>query len=101
MANREPGPRPEKSPSFRLTSKGQVTIPQHVREQAGIALESEVQFEVRKVEGDPNGKVEVVIRPVPSDYSPLKAALERVRGVASASEFKGMSTDEFMKYLRG
>jgi bifunctional DNA-binding transcriptional regulator/antitoxin component of YhaV-PrlF toxin-antitoxin module len=39
-------PFPKESPTFRLTSKGQVTIPQYVREQAGIALESEVQFEV-------------------------------------------------------
>jgi bifunctional DNA-binding transcriptional regulator/antitoxin component of YhaV-PrlF toxin-antitoxin module len=101
MANRDPGRRPEKSPSFRLTSKGQVTIPQYVREQAGIALESEVQFEVRRVPGDTSGKVEVVIRPVPSDYSPLKTALQAVRGVANANEFKGMSTDAFMKFLRG
>jgi bifunctional DNA-binding transcriptional regulator/antitoxin component of YhaV-PrlF toxin-antitoxin module len=101
MANRDPDQKPEKSPSYRLTSKGQVTIPQYVREQAGIALESEVQFEVRKIEGDASGKVEVVIKPVPNDYSPLKAALEVVRGVANANEFKGMSTDAFMKYLRG
>jgi bifunctional DNA-binding transcriptional regulator/antitoxin component of YhaV-PrlF toxin-antitoxin module len=103
----DPNPNPnskgdlKKSPSFRLTSKGQVTIPRYVREQAGIALESEVQFEVRKIAGDASGKVEVVIRPVPSDYSPLKTALQAVRGVANASEFKGMNTDDFMKYLRG
>jgi bifunctional DNA-binding transcriptional regulator/antitoxin component of YhaV-PrlF toxin-antitoxin module len=101
MPNRDRTPKPEKSPSYRLTSKGQVTIPQYVREQAGIALESEVQFEVRKVPGDTSGKVEVVIRPVPSDYSPLKTALQAVRGVANANEFKEMNTDAFMKYLRG
>jgi bifunctional DNA-binding transcriptional regulator/antitoxin component of YhaV-PrlF toxin-antitoxin module len=95
MSSRDPTPK--KTPTFRLTSKGQVTIPQYVREQAGIALESEVQFEVRKVAG----KVEVVIRPVPLGQSPLRAALEKVRGVANAAEFKGMSTDDFMKYLRG
>jgi bifunctional DNA-binding transcriptional regulator/antitoxin component of YhaV-PrlF toxin-antitoxin module len=101
MSSRNPPPSSNKSPRFRLTSKGQVTIPQSVREQAGIALESEVQFEVRKVAGDKSGKVEVVIRPVPKDHSPLKAAFEAVRGVANANEFKSMSTDDFMKYLRG
>jgi bifunctional DNA-binding transcriptional regulator/antitoxin component of YhaV-PrlF toxin-antitoxin module len=85
------------TPTFKLTSKGQVTIPQHIREQAGIALESEVTFEVRKV----GGKTEVLIRPVIGSQSALRTALETSRGMASATEFKAMNTDEFMKYLRG
>ena len=79
---------------MRITSKGQVTIPQAVREQAGLHPHSEVEFEVR-----PNG--EVVIRPASPPAASLRAAFERVRGSANASEFKGMSTDEFMAFLRG
>jgi len=78
---------------MRITSKGQVTIPQAVRETAGLLPNSEVTFEVRD-----NG--DVVIKPVPMSASPLRAALQRVRGSANAAEFKGMTTDEFMRFLR-
>jgi AbrB family looped-hinge helix DNA binding protein len=78
---------------MRITSKGQVTIPQAVREKAGLLPNSEVSFEVRD-----NG--DVVIKPVPSSTSPLRAALQRVRGSANAPEFKGMATDAFMRFLR-
>ncbi len=78
---------------MRITSKGQVTIPQAVREQAGLHPNSEVEFEVRD-----NG--DVVIKPVPVSTSPLRLALLRVRGSANAPEFKGMDTDAFMRYLR-
>ncbi len=79
---------------MKLTSKGQVTIPQAVRAQANLHPHTEVEFEVRS-----NG--EVVIRPIASKLSPLRAALQRVRGSANASQFKGMGTDEFMRFLRG
>lgn len=79
---------------MRITSKGQVTIPQAVREKAGLHPFSEITFEVRD-----NG--DVVIRPVVGKTSPLRTALQRVRGSANAAEFKGMGTDEFMRFLRG
>lgn len=79
---------------MRITSKGQVTIPQAVREQAGLHPHSEVEFEVRA-----NG--EVVIRPVAANAKALRVAFERVRGSANARQFKGMGTDEFMAFLRG
>jgi len=79
---------------MRITSKGQVTIPQAVREQAGMHPNSEVDFEVRD-----NG--EVLIRLVAPAASPVRTAFERVRGSANASQFKGMGTDEFMAFLRG
>jgi AbrB family looped-hinge helix DNA binding protein len=78
---------------MRITSKGQVTIPQAVREQAGLHPHSEVEFEVRA-----NG--EVVIRPVATPAAGIRAAFERVRRSANASQFKGMGTDEFMAFLR-
>ena len=79
---------------MKITSKGQVTIPQAVREQAGLHPHSEVEFEVRA-----NG--DVVLRPVVQPAVGVRAALERVRGSANAAQFKGMGTDEFMKFLRG
>ena len=79
---------------MRVTSKGQVTIPQAIREQAGIPPNSEVEFEVR-----PNG--DVVLRRTVAAVSPVRAAFQRVRGSATAKQFKGMGTDEFMRFLRG
>jgi AbrB family looped-hinge helix DNA binding protein len=79
---------------MKITSKGQVTIPQTVREQAGLHPHSEVEFEVRA-----NG--EVIIRPVAAPASSLRTAFAQVRGSANATQFKGMGTDEFMRFLRG
>lgn len=79
---------------MKITSKGQVTIPQAVREQAGLHPHSEVAFEVQA-----NG--DVLIRPVAQPAASLRAAFERVRGSANAAQFKGMGTDEFMAFLRG
>ena len=79
---------------MKITSKGQVTIPQTVREQAGLHAHSEVEFEVLS-----NG--DVLIRPVKAAASSVRAAFERVRGSANATQFKDMGTDEFMDYLRG
>ncbi|WP_213959280.1 MULTISPECIES: AbrB/MazE/SpoVT family DNA-binding domain-containing protein [unclassified Variovorax] len=79
---------------MKITSKGQVTIPQAVREQAGLHPHSEVEFEVRA-----NG--DVVLRLSPAAISPVRSAFQRVRGSATAAQFKGMGTDEFMRFLRG
>lgn len=79
---------------MKITSKGQVTIPQAVREQAGLHPHHEVEFEVR-----PNG--DVVLRRVQPRMSPVRAAFQAVRGSATAAQFKGMGTDEFMRWLRG
>ena len=85
--------------SHKITSKGQVTIPQAVREQANLHPHSQVEFEVR-----PNGDVllRAAARPAAlPGVSPLRAALQSVRGSANAKQFKGMGTDEFMQFLRG
>lgn len=78
---------------MKITSKGQVTIPQAVREQAGLHPNSEVEFEVRR-----NG--EVVLRRLETLQSPIRSAFQKVRGSATAQQFKGMSTDQFMRFLR-
>jgi AbrB family looped-hinge helix DNA binding protein len=89
---------------MKITTKGQVTIPQDVRERAGMHPHSEVSFEVL-----PSG--DVLLRRSQSAgrtpatgagarVSAVRQAFERVRGSANAPEFKGMGTDEFMAYLR-
>jgi len=83
---------------MRLTSKGQVTIPQAVRDKAGLQPHSEVEFEVCA-----NGDV-LMRRAAPSaspSISPFRRSFEQVRGSANAAQFKGMGTDEFMKFIRG
>ena len=79
---------------MKITSKGQVTIPRAVRAQAGLHPHSEVEFEVRA-----NG--DVILRPLTPRAGGVRAAFERVRGSANATQFKGMGTDEFMAFLRG
>ena len=79
---------------MKITSKGQVTIPKSIREQAGLHPHSEVEFEVRA-----NGEV-VIRRAAQPAATNLRKAFERVRGSANASQFKGMGTDEFMALLR-
>ena len=87
---------------MRLTSKGQVTIPQAVRDKSGLQPHSEVEFEVQA-----NGDVLIRRASAPasptglSAASPLRRAFEQVRGSANAAQFKGMGTDEFMKFIRG
>ena len=85
---------------MKITSKGQVTIPQSVREQSGLLPHSEVEFEVRAKAGT-RDRLEVIIRPVAGPANSVRAAFQKVRGSANAEPFKNMGTDEFMAYLRG
>jgi AbrB family looped-hinge helix DNA binding protein len=74
---------------MRVTSKGQVTIPQEIREKLGLLANSEVEF---VVEGD-------AVR--------IKKAKGRRRGEAIVARLRGkgaaikMSTDEIMALTRG
>jgi bifunctional DNA-binding transcriptional regulator/antitoxin component of YhaV-PrlF toxin-antitoxin module len=86
---------------MKITSKGQITIPQAVREQARLLPHCEVEFEVRPILGVQAGGFEVIIKPVATPTASVRSAFERVRGSANAVEFKGMGTDQFMAYLRG
>ena len=85
---------------MRLTSKGQVTIPQAVRDKAGLQPHSEVEFEVC-ANGDVLIRRATATATASTSASPLRSAFERVRGSANAAQFKGMGTDEFMKFIRG
>ncbi len=72
---------------MRVTSKGQVTIPQEVRQRLGITSGSEVDFEL-----DARGVR--LVRRAEGDGAMLVAAM-RGRGKGS------MSTDEMMALTRG
>lgn len=72
---------------MRVTTKGQVTIPQHIRERLGITPHSEVDFVLE------DGKVILV----KTEDAPAESAFDEVLGVATT----GMSTDEIMALTRG
>ena len=74
---------------MRLTSKGQVTIPQEIREVLGLLPHSEVEFEV---DGD-----SVRIRKARKSQSRGAAIVGRLRGTATT----GLSTHEILKHTRG
>ena len=80
---------------MRVTSKGQVTIPQDIRRLAGLLPGSEVEFQVRdgmvilqKVELDPSARQERV-----------RADIRSV--VRSATAVPALRTDEIMGVTRG
>lgn len=80
-----------------VTEKGQVTIPKHIRQAAGVAPGSEVTF---SLEG---GKI--VITPVGTSVredrrARLEAAAARVRG-SLGDEFAQLGADEIMRFIRG
>ena len=74
---------------MRITSKGQVTIPQEIRERLGLLPFSEVEFEV---EGDA-----VCIRKARHTGKRGEALIALMRGTASTR----LRTDEIMKLTRG
>ena len=75
---------------MRITSKGQVTIPQRIREQAGLLPDTEVAFEI--VRG------RVILRPLGKRASSGQRAMAPLRG--SLRHLK-RSTDELMALTRG
>lgn len=81
---------------MQVTSKGQVTIPKHIRAAAGVAPGSEVEF---SLEGS-----RIVITPVASAVrndrrAALRKAAARV-GASLAPEFRQLGADEIMAFLR-
>ncbi len=77
---------------MRITSKGQVTIPQRIREEAGLLPNTEVDF---VLDGDG-------VRIVKSNATrfPGRGALA-VQLLRSARGHTGMTTDEIMALTRG
>ncbi len=75
---------------MRITSKGQVTIPQEIREKAGLLPNTEVEFKLV------NGKV--TLNPLGKPKSRGKAAVEGLRG---SLKHLRRTTDELMALTRG
>ena len=74
---------------MKITSKGQVTIPQEIREKTGLLPDTEVEFIVR-------GNAVQIVK---SKRSPSRGAsiVSSMRGRATTR----LSTDEIMKLTRG
>ncbi|MEA2413505.1 MAG: hypothetical protein QOI58_162 [Thermoanaerobaculia bacterium] len=75
---------------MRITSKGQVTIPQDVREQFGLLPDTEVDFVVKR------NSVQLVKAKNPKKLTRGEALVRQMRGKAGP----GMSTDEIMALTR-
>jgi AbrB family looped-hinge helix DNA binding protein len=75
----------------RITSKGQVTIPQEIRNKLGLLPNTEVEF---VIEGDSARILKVAAGSKPTRG---RAAVERLRGRAKAVS---MSTDEILALTR-
>ena len=76
---------------MKITTKGQVTIPQDIREKAGLLPNTEVEFEYAR------GRVTLI--PIPPAKRPGRSIVEALRGSAGRTP-KNMTTDALMKLLR-
>lgn len=76
---------------MRITIKGQVTIPQNIREAAGFQPGTEVEFVI----GD-DGMVRVMVAAGDGTDSALAEAVARLRGSADTA----FTTDEIMALTR-
>ena len=77
---------------MKITSKGQVTIPVAIRENAGLLPDTEVDFEI-----DGEGGVRIVRAKAPRARRGVRGRSACFRGSATV----GMSTDEIMALTRG
>ncbi len=80
---------------MRVTSKGQVTIPKHIRRRAGIRPGAEVDFS----EQDGAILVHKAVRQR-KGRAPDDGFADYLDGVTGIVDL-GMTTDEFMQLLRG
>lgn len=74
---------------MRITEKGQVTIPQHIREKYGLLPQSEVQFVEEKGA--------VYLKKVTQEKSRGKNLISQMRNKASIK----MTTEQIMRLTRG
>jgi AbrB family looped-hinge helix DNA binding protein len=73
----------------KITTKGQVTIPQHIRERLGLLPNTEVEFEIRDDA--------VLLRKARGSRHRGHTLVARMRGRADT----GLTTDEIMALTRG
>ena len=76
---------------MRITTKGQVTIPQEIREKFGLLPNTEVEFVVRR------NAIHLVKADQPKRPTRGEIIVRRLRGSATVQ----MSTDEIMALTRG
>ena len=80
-----------------LTSKGQVTIPKHIRDQLALSAGSQISFSVNQ-----SGQLVLEAATLPARGKPVPTRradrFDRARGAATV---KWRNTDELMKLLRG
>jgi AbrB family looped-hinge helix DNA binding protein len=74
---------------MKVSTKGQVTIPQNIREELGLLPDTEVEFTVVD-----DG---VLLRKAPGRHTRGRSLVDHMRGRARG----GMSTDEIMALTRG
>ncbi len=74
---------------MQITSKGQVTIPQNIREKFGFLPHTEVEF----IEENGN----IIMRKVTGGSTRVSQFLDQIRGRYKST----LSTDEIMKLTRG
>jgi antitoxin PrlF len=77
-----------------LTSKGQVTIPKHVRDQLGISAGSQISFTV-------NERGQLVLEPCKPALRGKAQPADRFDRARGAATVKWRNTDELMRLLRG
>lgn len=75
---------------MRITSKGQVTIPQEIRERFGLLPDTEVEFVAR------NNTVQIVKSTKPSRPTRGATLVRRLRGSATIK----MTTDQILALTR-
>jgi AbrB family looped-hinge helix DNA binding protein len=76
---------------MRITSKGQVTIPAHIRREARLLPDTEVEFVIE------DGKV--VLRQAAGRLDQIRSRIRSMRGAGTANLH--MTTDEIMEMMRG
>ena len=81
---------------MRVTTKGQVTIPKQIRDHLGIGPGSEVEF----VATDEGARL-VAINENLSEEEATRKFSEALDRMAGSLDLGGMSTDEYMEWLRG
>lgn len=79
---------------MRVTEKGQVTIPKTIRDKLGIGPGSEVAFVER-------GEAVILEKRQAGGAESPKTFDEWAASVAGTYDTKGMTTDEYMEWLRG
>ena len=75
---------------MRITSKGQVTIPQEIRERFGLLPDTEVEFVAKR------NSVHIVKAASPTKLTRGQAIVRRLRGRSKVK----MSTDEILALTR-